>query len=286
MKRKRGEDTAAAADADEPEEQPLTKGQKKSQQAATDNEERNEQLNAYLHVLGEMRSNKSVVVDTRLNFTYGLPKKARIPRTTQQWWSMQNLQGKLTNNYGQINIMSVRIENPLTYNDMQTVRADNNNFRYLNPEEYAAKARTLPRTVLLGSATSLAQHPNFTTHNFRAEVFPPSEEITEAEEANSPKRGSKSQASKKPGLQQEWIVWTRDKNGRKFPMTPATYADLKRLGYSRWSNETQSEEFHSESGWTIFCDEDRLFVIPKGWLPKIIPSAIPPPATDSLKTTL
>ena len=262
---------------------PLTKKSRKSVEDKS--ADHTEQLESYLNVLEAIRANESVVIDTRLNFTYGLPKKARIPRSSQQWRAMQGLQGKLTPNYGQIDICTVRIEGPLTYDDIQPVRADNNNFRYLKPGEIGPKLRALPRTVLLGSAISIAQHPSFgMSRDFRAEAFAKSdsattttssaaataaanEEMTEAEEANSPKRG-KSSAPKKPGLQQEWIIWTHDRNGRHFPMTPATFGDLMRMGYSRANGKDL--EFHSPSGWTMFCDEDRMFVVPKAWIQQLV----------------
>jgi len=233
----------------------------------------------YRDVLDGMRRNESVVIDTRLNFTYGLPKKARIPRTREEWRSMQNEKGKLTNNYAQIDSNTVKIDGDLTLVDVQPVRADNNNYRYQKKEdEIEARLLSLPRAALLGSPISIANHPAFgTARNFRTEVMGTSTgAATTISTGNTPVttigkaevdemlteagNDEKKSAAKKPSLAQEWIFWVRDSHNRHYPMTVAAFAHMYRTG------QIPSIVLHSFSGWTMFSDEDRIFVVPKHFI--------------------
>jgi hypothetical protein len=239
--------------------------------------DRKEQAELYSEVLEGIRRNESVVIDTRLNFTHGLPKKARIARTREQWRSMQNVHGKLTNNYAQIDITTIKIDGPLILDDIQPVRADSNNFRFLFPEEMEPKCKNLPRNVMLGTPISIArkQQPG-SGRNFRNEVFGSDDTKTTlntiggdsspAETANESGELATRSATKKPTLAQEWIYWWKDVNSRRYPMTQAVFAHLYRAG--RISKlENGKIEIASPTGFRLFCDEDRVFVIPSDFCP-------------------
>jgi hypothetical protein len=233
-----------------------------------------EQLELFTDVLEGMKRNDSAVIDTRLNFTYGLPRKARIPRTREQWRLMQNVQGKLTNNYAQIDSSTIKLEGPIELVSIQNVRADNNNFRFLKPDELEQKLRSLPRTAMLGSPASIAQHPMFASARvFRAEAFAHPDAANAANagaaaeaadpdaDGNEPLSARKGSAGKKQALLQEWIFWVRDRNRRHAPMTIATFAHL----YN--NNRIQPIVIDDPSGWMIFSDEDRNFIIPRSFCP-------------------
>lgn len=183
-----------------------------------------DQSELYTGVLEGMRRQETAVVDTRLNFTFGLPKKARIPKDREQWRSLQNLHGKLTNHYAPIDMQTVKIEGPLTVVDFQPLRADGNNFRFLKKEELVPKLTLLN---LLGSPESFN---NNQTH--------------------SNKSGGEG-----------CIVWVKDKNDRLYPMTEATWAHLYR------SRKIAPVQIHSDSGWQLRCDQDRIFVVPQDFIP-------------------
>lgn len=269
-KRKKAKTSDSDSDDDSKAKKPLKPRKKKEDKEGDDEDKKkgggasSEQSDVYRDVLEGMRRNESVVIDTRLNFTCGLPKKARIPRTKEQWRSMQNVQGKLTNNYAQIDISTIRIEGPLTLVDIQPIRADNNNMRFLKADEIESRLKALPRAALLGSPISIAHHPVFgSSKNFRAEVFgsddpsKPTSIATEDAAAVDAGNDEKKAALKKPSLQQEWIFWLKDGNNRHYPMTVAAFAHLYRTG------KMQPIELASPSGWMMFSDEDRIFVIPR-----------------------
>jgi hypothetical protein len=222
----------------------------------------------YGKVLSAMRKNESVVIDTRLNFCYGLPKKARIAKSAEQWHSWRSKNGKLVNGYAQIDLTSVKIEGPLTLVDMQPLRADSNNFRFLKTSELIPKLRSLPRTVTLGSPDSLLQHPIMGTEpNFAEEIFGSNshhnteEKNTDEVSIKTTTNNNTTLSTRKSAPPTEWIFWVRDKNHHHYPMTPACFAHLYRQGI------IAPISIESKSGWKLCSDEDRNFIVPSDFIP-------------------
>jgi hypothetical protein len=222
----------------------------------------------YLDVLEGMARNESVVLDTRSNFTYGLPKKARIPKTKEQWRAMQNTHGKLTNNYAQIDNKTVQIEGDLELADIQPAKADNHNFRYLKPDEVSVRYKALHRSLLLGDPISLATHPTLgCTLNFKQDVLNSTPYCDGAHPTSSSSHNQQG-PTKKPSLQQEIIFWVKDSGDRYYPLTWATFAHLYR------TKRIAPIRLTSASGWRLFSDEERIFVVPNDFIS--LPGSPPP----------
>ena len=207
----------------------------------------------YSDVLAAVKRGESVIIDSRNNFTYGLPKKAKIPKTKEEWVSMLSPNEKLCNAYAQVDKTTVKIEGDLEFVDVQPVKADSNNYRFLKPDELQMKMKSMPRTCALGTPDSLASHPLIgSARNFRNEALgSASETISSAESASTAKKSS---------VNHEWIVWVKDKADHHYPMTVATFAHMKREG------RMEGALLRSASGWQLFADEERIFIVPRDYL--------------------
>jgi hypothetical protein len=242
-------------------------------------------------VLEGMRRNEAVLVDTRFNFAYSLPRKARIATNAKEWRQAVSLKGRLTNCYVQVDTNTLNIEGPLELIDIQPVTADNGNFRYLTDAEMDDRLKHGVRTALLGDPLSLATHPTVTGASLDGHPNPTlADEFTnprpvleplylhpKSKDAHTVTPSPSPSPSRPPPAQRrratltgEYIFWVQDKQRRMYPMAIGTFRRL--LKQRRMS---QPIVLDSPTGWTFFCDEDRTFVLPRDFLPV--------PATSPLK---
>ena len=213
----------------------------------------------YRLTVESVHKNQGAIMDSRGNFVFGIPKKGHFVGSLEEWRSVQDRGGKLTNQFVQIASNSINIKGPLILVHIQNIRADADTFRYLKPEEYLTKEKSLHRNMLLGSSISIEQHPELgVVFNPAAEIFPDDDNNTNNNEEIKKKKVPQ------PSLQGEWIFWLKeegDKYNVHYPMTIATFAQLYRSGI------ISQIKIHSEKGWTLFTDEERTFLIPNNFIP-------------------
>jgi hypothetical protein len=225
--------------------------------------EKKDRNEIYEMVLKNIRNKQSVILDTRWNLAYTLPKKANVALTPERWRQVVSDRGdKLTTDVVCVNPHTLTIEDPLVLVDIQPARASPS-CCWLNEREINLKLKNLVHTtIMLGSSSSLARH---------APVAPTA--VGDAEEGGGEGGGNESKKGsvKKTFTPGEWIVWVRSGTGqsaRHFPMTIATFAELVRTRPT-----AQPITISSPSGWAMFSEEDRIFVVPRNFLPASSSSA-------------
>jgi hypothetical protein len=231
--------------------------------------------------LRQMRANEIVLVDTRKNFTFTMPKRARIAASGEQWAQTRlQAQDKLSNTYAAVASDTIVPPITLTLVDIQPVKADGGNGRFLTPEELAPRLAGLPRAARLGASSSFAapRAPNPPNRAVGHEGHPgsrpgappgaqpvgeprvqgpagPAPLGTAGGVAGGARRGG-------AGAVQEHIFWVRDPVlNMARGMTIGTFAELYRTG------AIAPIEMRSDSGWALVCDEDRVFTVPRHFLP-------------------
>jgi hypothetical protein len=209
---------------------------------------------AYEMVMEAMRKQQTVVMDSRWNLTYMLPKKSKIAMTQQQWRQVVSGDDKLTSNVVCVDPNTLVFEEPLEVVDIQPLRASPN-ASFLTVREINLKSKNLLNTsILIGSRFSLNRNTKPVTGTLSAD-------FEQKIQTNTNNAGVKRTVT--PG---EWVVWLRSGNkpgAPHIPMTIATFAELireKRLA--------QPLVVTSEHGWATYSEDDRMFLVPRDFLPE------------------
>ena len=221
-------------------------------------------------VMSDVRRQRAIILDTRWNLAYTLCKKAKIAESKERWrQAISEAAGdKLTSDVVCLDPHTLHIEDPLVVVDIQPVRASPN-FCFLTEREINLKLKNLLNTsILLGSSMSMARRTLPPPPTRRDEDSAPSAATAAVTAANAKKTFT-------PG---EWVVWVRsgsDANAKHIAMTIATFAEIV-----RGRRTTQPITLTSPSGWSMFSEEDRIFVVPRDFLPPAAPGGqeTPPPA--------